>query len=83
MSAERAAYKLLYRLSRPSTPVAEIEGRAALRQGLGLLSPYARGEDMTADTGKIALEKAVSNLDFVTRSLRGKGSASSIALKAA
>src|SRR5262249_14346956 len=49
LSAERAAYKLLYRLTRPSTPVAEIEGRAALRQGLALLAPYARGEDVTTD----------------------------------
>jgi hypothetical protein len=75
LSAERAAYKLLYRLMQPSAAVAEIEGRAALRQGMGLLAAYARGENGTADMRKTALEKAVTNLDFASQTLRGDGSA--------
>ncbi len=67
LSAERAAYKLLYRLqdarrlqdapNGTPTPLSEIEGRAALRQGIGLLASYARADNGTADDRKVGLSK--------------------------
>lgn len=74
LSAERAAYKLLYRLTAPTTPTNDIEGHAALRQGIGLLAAYARAENGTAQERKIGLKKAVTNLDFASQMLRGDGS---------
>ena len=73
MSAERAAYKLLYRLSYPSVALGQIEGRAALRQGLGLLAAFARAENGSADDRKAGLQKAFTNLDFASQTLRGDG----------
>ena len=73
LSAERAAYKLLFRLAYPDKLLSEIEGRASLRQGLSLLAAYARAENGKPEDRKNGLAKALTNLDFAAQTLRSDG----------
>jgi hypothetical protein len=66
MTASRAAYKLLYRMSSNAETVEQIDGHAALRQGAKMLACCIRNvADSQPDPVRTAdLTKAVFNLEF-------------------
>jgi tetratricopeptide (TPR) repeat protein len=66
LTASRAAYKLLSRMSSSPESVEQIDGHAAFRQGAKTLSCYVRSvADAQADPARVAeLGKAIANLEF-------------------
>jgi hypothetical protein len=66
LTASRAAYKLLSRMTPNAETVEQIDGHAAFRQGARILSSYVRAvADSQADQARTAeLNKAVVNLEF-------------------
>ncbi len=72
MSAERAALKFLLRMRYPELSTDEVDGFAALRQGVMLFSQYAGtvpGSGHTAVTRSSLLEKAAFNFSFFRASI--------------
>jgi tetratricopeptide (TPR) repeat protein len=72
LSAERAVFKLLYRLRYPADTQAAVDGLAALRQGVTLFAQFAAtsagaAADVKARTG--ALQKAAYNFGYARASL--------------
>jgi hypothetical protein len=66
LTASRAAYKLLSRLSPGSGTTEQIDGFAAFRQGAKMLASYVRSlGDAQADQARAAeINKAIVNLEF-------------------
>src|SRR5262249_2816492 len=72
LSAERAAFKFLFRLHYPGVTTDEVDGFAALRQGVAQFSQYAEtvpgvADDALARTS--SLVKAAFNLGFFRASM--------------
>ena len=74
LSAERAAYKLLFRMKKAQDTAAQIDGHAAFRQGVAAVSRCVRlvvdtDEDRKRRDGD--LKKAIGNLEFVREIFSG------------
>jgi hypothetical protein len=68
LSAERAAYKLLFRMKKNQDTAAQIDGHAAFRQGVANVSRCVRSViDKPEDKSRreTDLKKAICNLEFV------------------
>ena len=74
LSAERAAYKLLFRMKKAQDTAAQIDGHAAFRQGVAAVSRCVRLVVDTEDDRKRRdgdLKKAIGNLEFVREIFNG------------
>jgi len=74
LSAERAAYKLLFRMKSNQDTAAQIDGHAAFRQGVCTVSRCVRSVvDTPADRERrdADLRKAIGNLEFVREIFAG------------
>ena len=78
LSAERAVFKLLYRLRYPDSTQAAVDGLAALRQAVTLLEQYAAtsaGATSDIKARDAALQKAAYNFGFARSCLTALRSA--------
>ena len=74
LSAERAAYKLLFRMKKDQDTAAQIDGHAAFRQGVATVSRCVRSVvDTQPDRERrdTDLKKAIGNLEFVRETFTG------------
>jgi hypothetical protein len=75
LTAERVAFKLLYRLARPHVPVNEVDGAAAYRQCVAMLdralTPFAESDK---DARRALLKKTADGFQFARQALSAKSS---------